>query len=151
MSSTPEIPLPVMGARPAGNDAQASARLAFSRLVIDHATRPQHIGRMHDPHGSSAVCGWCGEVMEFYVRLADTAIAEVSFMADGCISTMACGDMLAEMAGSKSVQAARAITAEELQAALGGLPYANQHCSELAVSALREALDDAEKSRDVDS
>ncbi len=101
------------------------------------------MGRMDDPHGSSSVCGWCGEVMEFYVRLDGAALAAVSFTADGCISTMACGDMLAEMAAGKSCAAAQAITAKELQAALGGLPYASQHSSELAVSALRAALDDA--------
>lgn len=120
-------------------------QVLFSLKVIEHAVKPRHIGRMEQPDGSSAVCGWCGEVMEFYVRLHDAAIAEISFMADGCVSTMACGDMLAEMAHGKPIAAAKAITPLALQTALGGLPYANQHCSELAVSALREAIADAEQ------
>jgi nitrogen fixation NifU-like protein len=126
-------------------------QVVFSLKVIEHAGRPKYIGRMEQPDGSSAVCGWCGEVMEFYVRMHGTTIAEASFMADGCVSTMACGDMLAEMAQGTSIQAAEAITPQELQAALGGLPYANQHCSELAVSALREALDDVKVSQDTDT
>lgn len=119
----------------------------FSFTVVEHAAKPKNLGRMEQPDGSSAVCGWCGEVMEFYVRLNGDEIAETTFVADGCVSTMACGDMLAEMARGKPVTAAEAITAEELQAALGGLPFANQHCSELAVSALRDALADARRSQ----
>ena len=150
MIPIPEIPLPVTAKSDAKETPAAASQELFSRQVIERATRPTHIGRMDRPDGCSAVCGWCGEVMEFYLRLHGTTIADVTFMADGCISTMACGDMLAEMAQGKPVQAAAAITPQELQDALGGLPYANIHCSELAVSALREAMDDARRSQDTD-
>ena len=133
------------------SDAPETApQVMFSLKVIEHAAQPKHMGRLEQPDGSSAVCGWCGEVMEFYLRLNGAVLGDVTFMADGCVSTMACGDMLAEMAQGKSAEAAAAITPQELQAALGGLPYANVHCSELAVSALREALDDARRSQDAD-
>jgi nitrogen fixation NifU-like protein len=148
MIPIPEIPLPVIAKSEAKESPDASSQDLFSRQVIERATRPAHIGRMDRPDGCSAVCGWCGEVMEFYLRLNGRTIADVTFMADGCISTMACGDMLAEMAQGLPLDAAGAITPQQLQDALGGLPYANIHCSELAVSALREAMDDARRSQD---
>ena len=54
-----------------------------------------------------------------YLRLDGDRIAEASFWADGCLSTMACGDMLTTMAQGMALEAAAAITPEELIAALG--------------------------------
>jgi len=120
---------------------ESSQPIVFSSKVIEHALRPKHLARLDHPDGCSAVCGWCGEVMEVYLRLNGTTIEQATFWADGCISTMACGDMLADMVQGLTLAEATAITAEDVQAALGGLPYASVHCSELAVAALKEALD----------
>ena len=133
-----------------GPHDESAQPIAFSSKVIEHALRPRHLARLDHPDASSAVCGWCGEVMEVYLRLNGTTIERATFWADGCISTMACGDMLADMVQGLSLAEAAAITAQDVQAALGGLPYASVHCSELALTALKEALDDAERSQDKD-
>ena len=75
-----------------------------------------------------------------YLRLDGDRIAEASFWADGCLSTMACGDMLTTMARGMTLEDAAAITPEELIAALDGLPYKSHHCAELSVETLREAI-----------
>ena len=67
-------------------------------------------------------------------------IVEASFWANGCLSTMACGDMLTTLAEGRTLAEAAAITPEELIAALDGLPLNGRHCAELSVETLREAI-----------
>jgi nitrogen fixation NifU-like protein len=114
--------------------------VSFSAKVIRHGRNPTHLGRMEPSDASASKVGWCGEVMEIYLRFDGDQIAEASFWADGCLSTMACGDMLTSLAQGMSLEDAGAITAEELIAALDGLPFKSHHCAELSVETLREAI-----------
>ena len=112
----------------------------YSAKAIQHGRHPTHAGRMEYPDAFASKVGWCSEVMEMYFRLAEDRIAEASFWADGCISTMACGDMLTTLVEGMTLAEAAAITAEELIAGLDGLPLKSHHCAELSVETLREAL-----------
>ena len=114
--------------------------VTFSAKAIQHGRHPTNAGRMETPDASASRVGWCGEVMEMYLRLDGDRIAAASFWADGCLSTMACGDMITTLAQGMTLEAAAAITPEELIAALDGLPYKSQHCAELSVETLREAI-----------
>ncbi len=114
--------------------------VTFSATAIQHGRHPVNVGRMEHPDAHASRIGWCGEVMEMYLRLDGDRIAEASFWADGCLSTMACGDMITTMARGMALEDAAAITPEELIAALGGLPYKSHHCAELSVETLREAI-----------
>jgi nitrogen fixation NifU-like protein len=112
----------------------------FSAKAIQHGRHPANLGRMEHPDAHASRVGWCGEVMEMYLRMDGDRIAEATFWADGCLSTMACGDMITTMAQGMSLEEAAAITPEERVAALDGLPYKSQHCAELSVETLREAI-----------
>jgi nitrogen fixation NifU-like protein len=112
----------------------------FSDKAIQHGRHPTNVGRMEHPDAYASRVGWCGEVMEMYFRLDGNRITEASFWADGCLSTMACGDMLTTIARGMTLDNAMAITPEELIAALDGLPFKSQHCAELSVETLREAF-----------
>jgi len=113
---------------------------AFSTKVLQHGRHPANARRMEQPDAHAIKVGWCGEVMEMYLRLDGDSIAEASFWADGCLSTMACGDMLTTMAAGKTLTEAAAITPEQLIAALDGLPFKSHHCAELSVETLQEAI-----------
>lgn len=112
----------------------------YSAKAIQHGRHPANVGRMEKADAQASRVGWCGEVMEMYLRLEHDRIAQATFWADGCLSTMACGDMLTTMAQGRSLADAAAITPDELIAALDGLPFKSHHCAELSVETLREAL-----------
>jgi nitrogen fixation protein NifU and related proteins len=114
--------------------------VSFSAKAIQHGRHPTHVGRMEQADAHASKVGWCGEVMEMYFRLDGNRIAEASFWADGCLSTMACGDMLMAVVRGMALGDAVAITPEELIAALDGLPLKSHHCAELSVETLREAI-----------
>jgi nitrogen fixation protein NifU and related proteins len=130
-------------ARPGGDDSHHVIELQpvrFSAKAIQHGRHPTNVSRMDNPDAHASRVGWCGEVMEMYLRLDGNRIAEATFWADGCLSTMACGDMITTMAQGMSLDDAVKITPEQLIAALDGLPYKSQHCAELSVETLREAI-----------
>ena len=82
----------------------------------------------------------CGDVLKLTVKTVNGRIAEIRFMAKGCVPTMACGSMLTELVKGRTVQEARGLRREELVKAIGGLPEASAHASHLAMDALAAVL-----------
>ena len=112
----------------------------YSDKVVEEAHNPSNLGRMVEPDVRGMVRGWCGDTMEFYLRLDGERITEATFMTDGCGATVACGSMLAKMARGMLLEEAGGIMPQDLIVALDGLPEEHAHCAELAVSTLQNAL-----------
>jgi len=121
---------------------EEEALTVFSRKVIDEFNDPSNVGRMIGPDGFSVITGPCGDTMEFYMKVEDESIVEISFMTDGCGSTIACGSMLTRLAKGKSLEEALKITDPVLIEALDGLPPENVHCAKLAVDSLKACITD---------
>ena len=115
-------------------------RKKYAPAVIDHWMYPRNFRRLEGAGGQAVITGPCGDTMEIYVRVADGRIAEATFFTDGCGTTIACGSMLSTMVLGKSLQEAGAVGPAELMVALGGLPEESEHCAELAVQTLRQAI-----------
>jgi nitrogen fixation NifU-like protein len=118
------------------------ARATYSPQVIHESRYPSNVGRMGDCDASAAVLGWCGDTMEVYLRVQDGKIAQATFLTDGCGPTVASGSMLIKIVSGLPLDEALQITADDLLAALGGLPDENAHCAQLAVNTLHQALSD---------
>jgi nitrogen fixation NifU-like protein len=121
------------------------ARAIYSPQVVEHAFNPRNLGRIEWPDARQSVTGPCGDTMEMYLRLDGKAtdeerIKEITFMTDGCGTTLACGSMLTSIVQGMSLEEAGQIEPEDLLAVLGGLPQENAHCARLAVTTLREAI-----------
>jgi nitrogen fixation NifU-like protein len=114
----------------------------YSARVLEEARNPKNVGRMDNPDAQATLRGWCGDTMEIYLRLDGEWIQEASFMTDGCGPTIACGSALTSMVQSLTVDEAAEIMPKDLLAALDGLPEENEHCADLAVYTLQEALAD---------
>ena len=113
----------------------------YSPQVLDHFENPRNAGRLTAPHGTGRVQNpGCGDVMEITVEVADGVIREARFMAQGCVPALACGSLVAEWLTGKPLEQARQIRKEQIVEALGGLPPASLHASQLAVDAAKAAL-----------
>ena len=77
------------------------------------------------------------------MRMDGGRIAEIRFLARGCVASMACASALTELAQGKTIAAARALSSEDILEAVGGVPEASLHASHLAIDALRAVLDRA--------
>lgn len=115
-------------------------REIYSETVLREARSPSHVGRMPAADAHGLVHGWCGDTMEFYLRLAEGTIEEATFFTDGCGATLACGSMLCKMVTGMQVEEAEWVLPEDLVEALNGLPEESMHCAGLAVSTLQNAL-----------
>ena len=82
----------------------------------------------------------CGDVMKLWLRVRDGKVCAATFKVQGCVPTVACGSWLTEAIISKPVSELASMTAEQIEAGLGGLPPASRHASALALSVLRRAL-----------
>jgi len=115
---------------------------SYSEIVIDHASSPRNVGIIDDADGFSRITGPCGDTIEIWLRVRNETLAEVTFMTDGCGTTIAAGSMVTELARGKSTGQAMVINQQDVLDALGGLPEESQHCALLAANTLREALKD---------
>lgn len=116
------------------------AKEKYSQKVVDEWLNPRNFGRIDNPTSHAIFKGPCGDTMEFYLRINDGRIIDVSFMTDGCGPTIACGSMLTKLIRDKNVEDASKIDAKELASALDGLPEENLHCATLAITTLQKAL-----------
>ena len=117
-------------------------RKVYSETVVDHAMNPRNVGNMDDANGFAQITGPCGDTMEIWIRVRDDTIVEVTFMTDGCGTTIAAGSMVTELAKGKTVIHAEKISQQDVLNALGRLPKESQHCALLAANTLKEAVKD---------
>lgn len=92
------------------------------------------------PDGYGKRTGECGDTVEIYLSIREGCIQSVTFQTDGCLSTNACANTVAELAEGKKVEEAWEITPEDVAEYLETLSPENRHCTELAIGALYLAL-----------
>jgi nitrogen fixation protein NifU and related proteins len=113
----------------------------YSPQLLDHFEHPRNAGAVAAPDASVQIENpACGDVMQFTLKVANSRIEEIRFLAKGCVPSIACASALTELVHGKTVENARQLRREELVAAVGGLPPASTHASYLAMDALAAAL-----------
>ena len=115
----------------------------YSDLVMDHFSNPRNVGEVEDPDGVGEIGNpVCGDVMRLTIKVADGRIADIKFKTFGCGAAVATSSMVTEMVMGKPLQEALEVSNKAVAEALGGLPAAKMHCSNLAADALHIAIDD---------
>jgi nitrogen fixation NifU-like protein len=112
----------------------------YSETVIDHASNPRNLGDMEEADGFARVTGPCGDTMEIWLRAKNGDLTNVTFLTDGCGTSLASGSMVTELAKGKNITEALKISQQDVLNALGGLPEESQHCALLAANTLKAAL-----------
>lgn len=115
-------------------------QVLYSATVLAEARNPRNRGRMANADACGIVHGCCGDTMEIYLWLDGESIQQATFMTDGHESAVACGSMLTTLVRGLSLEEAGQIRAEDLIAALDGLPEAKAHCAKLTVNTLQKAI-----------
>ncbi len=114
----------------------------YSQKVLDHFHSPRNVGEIPD---SSVVVEMtnpvCGDLMKLWAVVRDGKVVEAKFKTAGCVPAVACGSWLTEAMAGKTLAELRALTADQIEAALGGLPQASHHASVLAADTLKQLLD----------
>lgn len=113
----------------------------YSATILDHFHHPRNAGELAEATAVAEVSNpVCGDVLKLSVAGHEGFIARARFKAQGCVPAVASGSWLAEMMEGKHADELRALTAEQVENALGGLPPASRHAVTLAIDALGKIL-----------
>lgn len=118
--------------------------MRYSATLLDHFLHPRHAGLMREPDGvGSEEFEGCGDLARIFLRVHDGRAGEVRFQAYGCGPTIAAASVTSERAIGRRVEDLVHVKAEEIEAALDGLPDDRRHAATVAAGALRAAALDA--------
>ncbi len=113
----------------------------YSPAVLDHFKNPRNAGDLADASATVEVSNpACGDILRLAVRVADGRIADARFKTRGCVTAIACSSLLTELIRGKTLLELHAVTPVQISKALGGLPPATVHGSQLASDALEAIL-----------
>jgi nitrogen fixation NifU-like protein len=114
----------------------------YSEKVMEHFMNPRNVGEIENADGIGEVGNpVCGDMMTFYIKVADNRLSDVKFKTFGCGAAIAVSSIVSEMAMGKTLEEARKITPALVAQELEGLPKNKYHCSNLGAQALNKAID----------
>lgn len=117
----------------------------FSSTVMDHFHNPRNVGTLASCSGIGlAGSGDKGRFVQVSLKIQGAVISAARFKTYGCVPAIAAGSVLMDWVEGRTVVEARSLTVAQLLDQLGGLPPQRIFCAELAIEALRKALDNAE-------
>ena len=123
--------------------------MAYSDKVIDHYNNPRNVGVLdkEDPTVGTGMVGApaCGDVMRLQIKVSeDGVIQDAKFKTYGCGSAIASSSLLTEWVKGKTLEEAATIKNAEIAEELA-LPPVKIHCSVLAESSVKAAIEDYKK------
>ena len=120
----------------------------YSEQVLAHYANPRNAGAVIDPSARALVRSpFDSDAVLITLRIENNIVQEVKFKCMGCAVAIACSSMATEMVLGKPVEEAYALTEQAVAEALGGIPDYKMRCSNLAPTAIRNAIDDWRKTK----
>lgn len=113
----------------------------YTDKVMDHFENPRNVGDLENANAVGEVGNAsCGDIMQMQLLVEDNIIKDIRFKTFGCGAAIATSSMATEMAIGKTLEEAERLTDQAVAEALEGLPPEKMHCSNLAASAIHEAI-----------
>jgi nitrogen fixation NifU-like protein len=105
-----------------------------SARLLEHFRNPRNVGHLPPPAITIDVTNpACGDMLRLSARFDDGRIVEARFQVRGCTASIAAASALSEWMTGKTRPELHALTAEIIEAALGGLEPASKHAAGLCV------------------
>ena len=128
--------------------------MAYSEKVIDHYNDPRNVGSLdkNDENTGTGLVGApeCGDVMKLQIQVNPdiNEVVDAKFKTFGCGSAIASSSLATEWVKGKSIDEAMSIKNTEIVEELS-LPPVKIHCSVLAEDAIKAAISDYRKRKEV--
>lgn len=118
----------------------------YSKKVINHFLRPKNFGKIKNASGIGDTKNLrCGDIMNMYIKVEKNVITDIKFETMGCGHAIAISDIMCELVKGKTIARALKIDYKDIIKELGQIPPAKVHCSYLAKSALKAAVENYRK------
>lgn len=115
----------------------------YNDTVLDHFSDPRNVGTIADADGTGNSGNAAdGDRITIYIKVQDSILTDVKCKVFGCAAAIAAGSMATVLSKGKTLDAALEISNEDVAEALGGLPEKKLLCSNIAATALHNAISD---------
>ncbi len=115
----------------------------YNEKIMDHFQNPRNVGELENPDGIGTVGNpSCGDIITVFIKVKDDIISDIKFKTFGCAAAIASSSYTTELVKGKKIDEILKFTRRNVSNGLGGLPPIKMHCSNLALDALREAIED---------
>ena len=113
-----------------------------SERLLDHFRNPRNAGELPPPAVVVNVSNpACGDVLRLSARFENDRVAEARFQTRGCTASIAACSALTEWMTGKSRAELAEVTADGIEAAVGGLEPASKHAAILCVDGVKRLLE----------
>ena len=115
----------------------------YNEYIVELMQNPKNWGKPKSSEISvwHAYEGFCGDTMQFFLKIENNIIKKATFITDGCGATVAAGSQTTIMIEGKTLEFAESLKPIDIDNALGGLPDDHTHCAELAIKTLIYAIE----------
>lgn len=118
----------------------------YSTQVAEHIANPRNVGELDNPSGVGDVTNEvCMDRIRLTVRVEAGRVSDARVRAHGCPPTIAAASALTELIVGRSLDELQSFTRKDVVDALGRLPAAKMHCANLAIEALRGAIESSRR------
>lgn len=115
----------------------------YNDTVLDHFSDPRNFGKLENADGTGNSGNTSdGDLITIYIKVQDSRLADIKCKVFGCAAAIAAGSMITLLAINKSLEEALKIDNDDVAQALGGLPEKKLLCSNIAATALHNAIKD---------
>ncbi|MDF2891003.1 MAG: FeS cluster assembly scaffold protein NifU [Clostridia bacterium] len=115
----------------------------YNDTVLDHLSNPRNVGTIENADGIGHIGNQAdGDKITITIEVKNNIISNIRLKVFGCGAAIASGSMLTELALGKPIEDALKITNDDVSEALGGLPPQKLQCSNIAATALHNAIAD---------
>ncbi|MFA6424657.1 MAG: iron-sulfur cluster assembly scaffold protein [Phycisphaerae bacterium] len=120
----------------------------FTPQAIERFRNPKNTGDLKR-YNAMAKAGdpSCSDVIIMKVRFNGDVVEDAKFKVFGCPGAVSTTDVFIDLAKGKRIEDALKITEGEVSDALGGLPTAYMHCSNLSMEAFQKCVNKYRKNK----
>jgi nitrogen fixation protein NifU and related proteins len=106
--------------------------------LIDHFKNPRNVGELNKPAITVEVSNpVCGDILRLSALIENGRVVKTGFKVRGCTASIASGSALTEIISGRDKSALKAVTASDVETAVGGLSNESKHAAALCVDAVR--------------
>jgi NifU-like protein involved in Fe-S cluster formation len=120
----------------------------YSKKAIELYVNKVNVGELENPDVVTTYRGPCGDLIKLHLRIGrNSIIKDAKFYYAGCPSVAASASAMIEFVKGKTIDKAKKITEDDVLNELGGLPKTKLDCPKLAITTLRKAIAEYEKTK----
>ena len=113
----------------------------YSEAFLDHFRNPRNVGQLPSPAVTVEISNpACGDILRLSALFEDGRITEVRYKVRGCTASIASGSALTEWMLGKSRVELAALTAGQIESAVGGLIPESKHAAVLCLDGVKALL-----------